>query len=44
MKAAERKRGTEESVPLQEIEITDNRNVHSHFKVTSGIRTMKPGW
>ena len=33
IKAAERKRRTEDSAHTQEIEIIDNRNVHSHFKV-----------
>ena len=32
IKAAERKRRTEDSAHTQEIEIIDNRNVHSHFK------------
>ena len=38
IKAAERKRWTEDSTHIQEIEIIDNRNVLSHFKVTLGIR------
>ena len=33
IKAAERKRRTEDSAHTREIEIIDNRNVHSHFKV-----------
>ena len=44
IKAAGRKRRTEDSAHIQETEIVDNQNVHSHFKVTSGIRTIKTTW
>ena len=44
IKAADRKRRTENPAHTREIEIIDNRNVHSHFKVTSGIRTIKATW
>ena len=44
MKAADRKRRTEDSDHIQESEIIDNRNVHSYFKVTSGTRTIKTTW
>ena len=37
IKAAERKLRTEDSTHIQKIEITDNRNLQSHFKVTLGI-------
>ena len=44
VKAAERKPRTEASAHLQEIEIIDNQNDHSHFKVTLRIQTIKPTW
>ena len=44
IKAADRNCWSEDSAHIQEIEIIDNRNVHSHFKVTSGIRTIKTSW
>ena len=44
IKVAERKRRTEDSTHIQEIEIINNRNVQSHFKVTLVIRTIKPTW
>ena len=34
VKTDERKPRTEASAHLQEVEIVDNQNVHSHFKVT----------
>ena len=44
MKAADRKRRTEDSDHIQETEIINNRNVHSYFKVTTGTRTIKTTW
>ena len=44
IKAADRKRRTEDSAHIQEIEIIDNRNLRSHFKVTSELRTIKTTW
>ena len=44
VKAADRRCQTEESAHIQEIEIIDNRNAHSHFKVTLEIRTVKTTW
>ena len=44
IKAADRNCWSGDSAHIQEIEIIDNRNVHSHFKVTSGIRTIKTSW
>ena len=44
IKAAERKRWTKDSTHMQETEIIDNRNVQRHFKVTLGIRSIKPAW
>ena len=44
MKAADRKYQIEDSAHVKKIEIIDNRNVHSHFKVYLGIRTIKAAW
>ena len=43
IEVAERKHGTEDSTHMQEIEIIDNQNFQSHFKVALEIRTAKPG-
>ena len=40
IKAAEIKHRREDSTHIQEIEIIENRNVHSHFKVL----TKTPTW
>ena len=37
IKAADRKRRRADRAHTQEIEVIDDRNVHSHFKVTSEI-------
>ena len=44
IKAFERKRRTEDSNHIHEIEIIDNQKVKYHFKVTLGIRTIKSTW
>ena len=44
IKAVDRKCQTEDSAHIQEIEIIDDWNVQGHFKVTSGIRTIKATW
>ena len=44
IKTADRKYQTEDSAHVKEIEIIDNRNFHSHFKVYLGIRTIKTAW
>ena len=44
IEAADRKYQTEGSAHVKEIEIIDNRNVHSHFEVYLGIRTIKTPW
>ena len=41
IRAAERKRQTEESSHMLEIEIIDKQR---HFKIILGIRTIKPTW
>ena len=41
IRAAERKRRTEESTHMLEIEIIDKQR---HFKIILGIRTIKPTW
>ena len=44
IKAADRKYQTEDWAHEQEIEIIDNLNFHSYFKVNSVIRTIKTAW
>ena len=44
IEAAERKRQTEHSIHMQEIEIIDSEKFESHFKVTLGIRKIETTW
>ena len=44
IKAVSIKHQTEDSAHIQKTKIIDNWNIHSHFKVTSGIRTIETTW